>query len=523
MIKDLSIEQEKALASKMYYGGGYTNKYENGGGIDWNAGPQDLQSSASTGNISGGTGAERKEARGLRGKGSGPDIMPSLGSGLGAAGAVISALDTNPDYDNADVAGSAVQFAKMGAAAGPIGAGVGALVGLGVGLIKKNKFQKEQKKIEQKKQQQEGFDSFMQDQEEFAGYAEGGVIKKGTKEYSKAYGSGNLANMVNMYGEKTAVFPDMDEITLTEDRNAPLNKTQSKEYTDFLINADSGAENLRQGNTVTPEQQEASDYLKKANPVEHNMRQGSQFSDMIEGFSQNIATSPLFVNQGVGNAVVKGAKAEYQALKSGVEGFQKAKHWYPRIKKGLETAYHGNKLAAMPGFVASGGQIGSDIIAGKSSAASAAKFGKVAINYYNPFKSIKGASTVANYTKNAGKDLAKAGVDVSKGNYAKAAIRAASTFAPSKGLRQYAMKVGKDYIPNLGYEKGGMTKGAYSHDTNPLKVVDKNGQDTGMELTGGEGVFDKPAMDKITKLLQGGRFDEVGSFVNNEMKTWKHK
>ena len=44
-----------------------------------------------------------------------------------------------------------------------------------------------------------------------------------------------------------------------------------------------------------------------------------------------------------------------------------------------------------------------------------------------------------------------------------------------------------------------------------------------MELTGGEGVFDKPAMDKITKLLQGGRFDEVGSFVNNEMKTWKHK
>jgi len=69
---------------------------------------------------------------------------------------------------------------------------------------------------------------------------------------------------------------------------------------------------------------------------------------------------------------------------------------------------------------------------------------------------------------------------------------------------------------------GGMTPGEYSHQSNPLAVVDKQGNHTGMELTGGEGVFDKPAMDKIKKLLQGGRFDEVGSFVNNEMKTWKH-
>ena len=30
-------------------------------------------------------------------------------------------------------------------------------------------------------------------------------------------------------------------------------------------------------------------------------------------------------------------------------------------------------------------------------------------------------------------------------------------------------------------------------------------------------------MDNIKKLLRGGRFDEVGEFVNREMKTWKHK
>ena len=44
-----------------------------------------------------------------------------------------------------------------------------------------------------------------------------------------------------------------------------------------------------------------------------------------------------------------------------------------------------------------------------------------------------------------------------------------------------------------------------------------------MELTGGEGVFDKPAMDRIKSMLAGGKVNEVGAFINNEMKTWKHK
>jgi len=73
------------------------------------------------------------------------------------------------------------------------------------------------------------------------------------------------------------------------------------------------------------------------------------------------------------------------------------------------------------------------------------------------------------------------------------------------------------------FQTGGMTKGAYSHSANPLKVVDKKGQDTGMELTGGEGVFDKPFMGKLQGLLSGGRYQEAGKAVQNEMKTWKHK
>ncbi len=68
-----------------------------------------------------------------------------------------------------------------------------------------------------------------------------------------------------------------------------------------------------------------------------------------------------------------------------------------------------------------------------------------------------------------------------------------------------------------------MTPGAYNHKSNPLVVVDKNGQHTGMELTGGEGVFDKPAMSKIEAFARGGDFERLGKFVAQEMKTWDHK
>jgi hypothetical protein len=98
--------------------------------------------------------------------------------------------------------------------------------------------------------------------------------------------------------------------------------------------------------------------------------------------------------------------------------------------------------------------------------------------------------------------------------------------AAQKGY--YAYKYGKKVVAGSDvskdeYKTGGMTQGAYNHSTNPLAVVDSKGNHTGMELTGGEGVFDKPAMDKIKTLLRGGKFEDVGAFVSNEMETWKHK
>lgn len=52
-------------------------------------------------------------------------------------------------------------------------------------------------------------------------------------------------------------------------------------------------------------------------------------------------------------------------------------------------------------------------------------------------------------------------------------------------------------------EKGGTTKGEFSHDSNPLTVVDKNGEDTGMELTGNEDVFTKSVSESMRDLVRG--------------------
>ena len=49
------------------------------------------------------------------------------------------------------------------------------------------------------------------------------------------------------------------------------------------------------------------------------------------------------------------------------------------------------------------------------------------------------------------------------------------------------------------------------------------GNDTGMELTGGEGVFDKPAMQRIKAMSKTGDFEKLGEFVKKEMGTWKIK
>jgi len=108
-----------------------------------------LQSDAMSGQIYGGTSAEREEAAGLagdmgkgKGKGLNIDANAAVGAGIGMGSALISELDDDPGYDGMNVAGEALKYASMGAALGPVGAGVGALVGGAVGLFKKKKFEK---------------------------------------------------------------------------------------------------------------------------------------------------------------------------------------------------------------------------------------------------------------------------------------------------------------------------------------------------------------------------------------------
>ena len=114
-----------------------------------------LQSDAMSGQIYGGTSAEREEAAGLaddigegkgegkrKGKGLNIDANAAIGTGIGVGSALISDLDDDPGYGGMDVAGEALKYAAMGAALGPVGAGVGALVGGAVGLFKKKKFEK---------------------------------------------------------------------------------------------------------------------------------------------------------------------------------------------------------------------------------------------------------------------------------------------------------------------------------------------------------------------------------------------
>mgnify|MGYP003114638357 CR=1 FL=1 len=81
----------------------------------------------------------------------------------------------------------------------------------------------------------------------------------------------------------------------------------------------------------------------------------------------------------------------------------------------------------------------------------------------------------------------------------------------------------KEYAPNFEYKSGGYTKGSYSHKTNPLTVIDKYGNDTGMELTGGEGVYDKMAQDSMENAIKNKNYAKAGMIVENEIKDWKRR
>lgn len=59
------------------------------------------------------------------------------------------------------------------------------------------------------------------------------------------------------------------------------------------------------------------------------------------------------------------------------------------------------------------------------------------------------------------------------------------------------------------------TPGRFSHKKNPLTVVDKNGDDTGMELTGGELVFNKEQGASINKMIASGDTEGLYAYMKD--------
>ena len=126
----------------------------------------------------------------------------------------------------------------------------------------------------------------------------------------------------------------------------------------------------------------------------------------------------------------------------------------------------------MPGFIGTGHGYAKNLLTGESSVKDTVNLGKTAINFHNPFKKLPGSGKMADYLKSQSKDIFKVGVDAYKGDYSKGATRLASTLLPSKGLRQYALKVGKDYIPNFGMEGMTYEEGGFKRPTGKANVIE---------------------------------------------------
>ena len=466
MIKNLSFEQEKKLANSLYFGGGFTKKYSKGGRLS-----KDEYAIASP-EAQADDDALKKE-----------NTSAQLGAGLGLAGAAITALDDDPGYGNADVAGSAVQFASMGAAAGPIGALVGGAVGLGVGLLQKKKFKREEKKAKDTAEQQEGYDMYMKDQEEFAGYEEGGKIKTGETDKINNAVQQKRNILSNSLGQNFSVrHPEFFNqlVDLPQDN---IN-TIANSYRD-IKNGARGVTGLTSGikyyNSLN---------LEKLH--EATVGSGIEKQDIRNVVKQEVSNK---IDLGfLGNAAVTAAlKAKNFQDGGTITGDEK-------YQRGLKYASLSNDRSLR--LLEQEKQI--EKITGDS-------YKQEFLDSFNNTYSDNTKTNTLPHIEPESKRLERfVGRDRSK--------------PVTPGMLESVMGPGSEKIKFAQeFEVGGMTKGAYSHSSNPLTVVDKNGKDTGMELTGGEGVFDKPFMGKLEGLLLGGKYQEAGKAVQNEMKTWKHK
>lgn len=486
----LNIDAEKKLANRLYYGGGYTKKYE-GGGLTPEGGDLTLEEDEA-----------RKDKRNA-----------IMGAGLTVASSAIEAIDDDPSYGNADVAASTLKYASMGAVAGPWGAAAGAAVGFGVGMVQKGKAQKAEVAANHKAEQDEGYQNSMDALNEFAGYKDGGLIKKyasggeidsknekvdppvnldtttkeGLKNYTNAYRDGSLTTKHEIDGEDVFAFSDMESIDIIKDRSDPNTAAESKEYTDFLSSAKNGAEYERKGLPVTAQQKEDSEYYKQNRPIEHSMAAGDEFSDMMEDFGTTVATAPLLMGSGAGRFLTKnlgGAlKYEFATAKAGLNLMKNGQ----LFKGGVQTLYHGSKLQALPMGMAALGGLARDGLQGDATSSNLADMAKVGVNIYNPLKKIPYAGKLGEYMVENSKDLVKASADFVKGKYSQTTARLASTFVKDKTTKKI-IKLGKgsledmplldfnSWIPTAtakstdktasgskSFANGGMTQGAYNH------------------------------------------------------------
>jgi len=174
-----------------------------------------LQSDAKSRQIYGGTAEQRREAMALAddipvdselggGSESGGEGGAAVAGVAALGGAVLDELDTDNKYGGMDVGKEALKYAGMGASLGSVipgvgtavGAAAGALIGGTVGMIKKGKFERQERRADRKESRKRRRDE------------KKGLISSEAEEFfeasgaaTQAYGAKHIDSMINKYAQ----------------------------------------------------------------------------------------------------------------------------------------------------------------------------------------------------------------------------------------------------------------------------------------------------------------------------------
>ena len=451
----------------------------------------------------------------------GMDIGSKLSAGAGIAGVVGSiAQPLVDDQDDttytageigADVLAGAGKGASMGSALGPIGTVVGGVIGAGVNIFAGGKKRKEARKAERKRKKairkqikeseehakenlsaqllqqrmQEKAD-ILEQQSQYS-YKKGGIIDGTRPEHLKYehdnYSAGDyISDDINKYytmGGK-----------ITEGVGEGGSETEKTKVPSVM---DSPYWSLR------PTTQEQKDYMAKVNPV----TQGWEYPKDDTPKSKADERHERIMNTWVNRQLTKARDAGDAAFVYGATTGNPAPMVYGSILSGGvdfgRTLGSGIMQLLHPDEDWTG-KMGHHAVNSLITLAPIKKLEKLKglKGIYNLYKSGKSLKTVERGIENLGENL--------KGG----------PFSTSPSISQFSPI---DF--STKFLSGGMTKGDFSHKKNPLTVVDKRGNDTGMELTGGEGVFDKGAMNRLEQLKVKKDYKNAGKLVFSEMDTWK--